>query len=150
MGDQFPAAKVVLQLDLYSINQEYSRVCGRVIGYQVESPDGFFSVSCMVLTKGTWMVSVSPMEIHVIISGVMLLVHMRIAQITHLVFVLALQHQDLGHKHQLLAALTTVNLEIQLTHFLQCKTLLVTNSGMWSSVKVPVAVVPSLPHGSVY
>ena len=27
---------------LYSINRQYSRVCGRVIGYQVESPDGFF------------------------------------------------------------------------------------------------------------
>ena len=96
------------------------------------------------------MVSASPMEIHVIISGVMLLVHMRVAQITHLVIVLALQHQELGHKHQLLAAISTVNLEILLTHFLQCESLLVTDSGMGNSVKVPVAVVPSLPRGSVY
>ena len=27
---------------LYTINQRYSRVCGRVIGYQVGTPDGFY------------------------------------------------------------------------------------------------------------
>ena len=54
-------------------------------------------------------------------------------------------HKDRYH-HHLLAVITTMNQGIQLTHPL----IQVTHSGMGSSVKVPAAVVPSLPQGSVY
>ena len=95
----------------------------------------------------------SPMEIRVFISGVMLLVHLKIALITHLTIVLALQHQELDHKCLLLAEITIVNQETleKLGILMFTK---VTHSGMLNSVnsKEPAAMVSSLPgpHGSVY
>ena len=35
----------------YTIGRQYSRVCGRVIGYQVASPDAFFSNGGTVLSQ---------------------------------------------------------------------------------------------------
>ena len=40
MGDRFPVVTGGSRPANF-INQQYSRVCGRVIGYQVGSPDGF-------------------------------------------------------------------------------------------------------------
>ena len=65
--------------------------------------------------------------------------------LVHLEIVHALHNKD-QHRHHLLAMITTVNQGIQLTHSL----LQVIHSGMGSSVKVPAAVVPSLPHDSAY
>ena len=59
------------------------------------------------------MVLVSLMDIHVIISGAMLLVHLKL--ILHRAIAHALQHKELSHKN-LLAVTTTVNQDILATH----------------------------------
>ena len=61
----------------------------------------------------------------------------------------ALQRQELDHQN-LLATVTTVNREILMKLGIRKCSTGVTHSGMGSSVKVPAAVVPSLPHGLVY
>ena len=66
-------------------------MCGRVIDYQVESPDGFYQMHVVHGLNRGYMDGVSITYgdscHHYYISGVMLLVCMRIAQITHLVVV---------------------------------------------------------------
>ena len=85
------------------------------------------------------------MGILVSISGPMLLVIVRTVFLINWEIVHALYDEDPDH-HHLLAIITTVNLEILKTHLRD--PLAMTLSGMVSSVKVPAAVVASLPHGS--
>ena len=59
------------------------------------------------------MVLVSLMDIHVIISGAMLMVHLKL--ILHQAIAHALQHKELSHKN-LLAVTTTVNQDILATY----------------------------------
>ena len=90
------------------------------------------------------MVSVSPMEIHVITSGLMLVVCMILTQYFIVAVVPALQHQELDHQN-LLATITTVNREILTKLGIRKCSTEVTDSGMGSSVKVPAAVVQRSP-----
>ena len=45
--------------NFYTINQQYSRVCGRIIGYQVGSPDGFNQFHGMISLNQDYMDGVS-------------------------------------------------------------------------------------------
>ena len=45
--------------NFYTINQQYSRVCGRIIGYQVGSPDGFNQYYGMISLNQGYMDGVS-------------------------------------------------------------------------------------------
>ena len=53
MGDQFPRIVEVFQQSFsYPTNQQYSRVCGRVTGYQFGTPDGFMQFNAVSLDQG--------------------------------------------------------------------------------------------------
>ena len=134
----------------YSIDQQYSKVCGRVISYQVGTPDGFLQfhnvtnlsrgyIDGVSITYGEPRHHIWSMSL-VIVRGIL---------ITQWEIVHVLPIEDPCH-HHLLTIITTVNLEIQLTRPLYSWSTQVIHSGMVSSVKVPAAVVPSLLHGSVY
>ena len=138
---------------LYSVNQQYSRLCGRVIGYQVESPDGFFSfMQCMVLTEATWMVLVSPMEIHIIIFHIWN--YVAGAYENHVDHTISncpcSSAPGFGPRTSIIGSTFYCESGNPTDSFPAVRIFTNTNSGMGSSVKVPAAVVPSLPHGSVY
>ena len=58
MGDQFPVVEVGQQT-FYTIDRQYSRVCRRIIGYQVGNPDGFNQYHGMIILNQGYMDGVS-------------------------------------------------------------------------------------------
>ena len=97
--------------NFYTIDRQYSKVCGKIIGYQVGSPDGFNQYHGMISLNQGYMVGVSITYGHP--RHHMLLVHMRL--VLHRAIAHALQHKELSHKN-LLAVTSTVNQDILATH----------------------------------
>ena len=107
----------------YSATIEYQRVCGRVIGYQDKSPDGFLNADRSI--NDIYMDGVS----------------ITYGQPRNHIW----EGVDLNH---LLVITTTVNRVIQLIHLAHF--ILLINFGMVNSVKEHAVQTLSLPHGSVY
>ena len=59
-------------------------------------------------------------------------------------------HSDQLNLLHILEKIIIVNQEIRQIRLKEVNYILATHSGMAISVKVPAALVPSLPHGSVY
>ena len=88
------------------------------------------------------------MELNVVTSGAMWPVGRRqVIQYHELVLV---QDQGVNHLRHTLETITTVNQAIQQIPTTTIGSILMIHYGMASSVKVPAAMVPTLPHGSVY
>ena len=132
---------------LYPTDHQYSRVCGRAIGFQVGNPDAFIQLRSLD-------------------QGYMDGISITHGQPRHHIwsYVASLSENSTEHPQGncpcslqpgvsppsiLLGIITTVNQQI-LKHLSHHYSTQMTDSGMVSSVKVPAAVVPCLPHGSVY
>ena len=139
----------------YSAGQTYSRVCGRVIGYQYVSPDAFKKHANNHIDLSITLAH------NKIVFGVTLLISHRVSHQSLQPSVLALLTMDKklicnikswerepGDK-AILVVITTVNLVIQTVVSETTYTIMI-HYGMASSVKVPAAMVPTLPHGSAY
>ena len=136
----------------YSTNRQYSRVCGRVIGFQVGSPDGFNPTHDSQLTMDGVIIGHGASHHHIwsYIAGATdrSSFHRQSncpCSSTAGVTPNAMQSQMIADNYYCESGNPTNSFPNNIIYSIQ-----VIPSGMASSVKVPAAVVPSLPHGSVY
>ena len=133
--------------DYSLIGRQYSRVCGRLIGYQIGSPDAFNIGS-----------ETRPIREVIIFDGISITYG---AQQNHIWSYLA-GRQEMGGNPLFQCPCSNENAPTP-PQFIgdnyYCESGNPTDSaddnhmilcGMGSSVKVPAAMVPTLPHGSVY
>ena len=132
---------------IYSINYQYRRVCGRVVGYQFGNPDAFLPGNISQnYVDGIGITRRSPREhVWTYAAGVSESGSM------HLYGNCPCSSMNRQGKlfHHLLETTTTVNLEIQLTPLCMIFTQ-VTNYGMASSVKIAAVQALILLYGSKY
>ena len=136
----------------YSTGRQYSKVCGRAIGYQIGGTDAFSSGAIRETIDSYYVYGISVTHgqprnhIWTFASGIS---EGDFDQPTTVPAVIQVHQQIIIHHHSLVTT-TTVSLAIQQTHSLTISSSAAIHSGMGSSVKVSVAVMENLLHGSVW
>ena len=135
---------------LYATSRQFSKVCGRAIGYQVGSTDAFgyrahshpldsYYVYGVSITHG-----MPCNHIWTFAAGLSEDTKMTIAPVAILVILATYSPRHL------LETTTTVSREIQQVHLFKVRFTVMIHSGMESSVKVSTAAMENLHHGSLW
>ena len=138
--------------NFYTINQQYSRVYGRIIDYQLGSPDGFTRYHGMISLNQGYMDGVSITygyprhHIWSYVAGAFENYPQAATSNCPCSPTQGAEPQEFIGSNYYCESGYPSNTFIPLAW----KSLLVIHSGMENSVKIPVAVVPILHHGSVY
>ena len=131
----------------YTTGRQYSKVCGRAIGYQIGTTLAFWTrelIKPLIHTMS--LESVWHTEYLATTSGHLLLVQISSSTVP----AMAPTIQTVKSHHRLLEITTTVSQAIQRVLLLATKFTSMTHSGMVSSVRASAVVMENLLHGSVW